>query len=126
MRTFNTEEISSLNFNESSILSIKWINENGIDLEMDIDWCGQENLADEIDFNNVKTKLVFRFVSNLDVRFQHNEVWTIGPMEITEFKFQKTNIGQYQIEINMDFQPVGFIKFHCSNFNFVVLEKQLT
>jgi|688.fasta_scaffold1509854_2 hypothetical protein len=121
-RIFKNQQLNQITLDESSIFSIKWVNENGIDLEMEIDWCGQEDLKDEIDFLNVVTKLVFQLVSDIDFNFKHNDIWTIGALEITNFSFNKLD-ERYSVEFRFDFQPIGHIKFNCNELYFEVIQK---
>jgi hypothetical protein len=119
LKKYVNSEIGKIVLDESTITSIKWINENGIDIEMDIDWCGQEDLKNEIDFLSVKTRLLFHFASDINFNFHHQAPYTIGALEVSEFKFHA--IGkQYSIEFRFDFQPVGFIKFICNDFDFII------
>ena len=120
-KTYVNSEIGKIVLDESTITSIKWINENGIDIEMEIDWCGQEDLKKEIDFLSVKTRLLFHFVSDINFNFQHQGTYTIGALEISDFKFHAIG-NQYSIAFRFDFQPVGHIKFICNDFDFIFEE----
>ena len=122
IRVFKNKEVEQIVLDESTITSIKWLNENGINIEMDVDWCGQEDLKNDIDFLKVKTKLIFEFASDIDFNFKHSDTYTIGALEITDFTFKKNDI-RYTIDIKFDFQPVGYIKFNCNDFQFVIEEK---
>ena len=119
MKIFKNSEIRKIVLDESTIMSIKWINDNGIDIEMDIDWCGQEDLKHEIDFLGVKTKLIFEFVSDIDFNFKHSDIYTIGALEITDFSFEKID-KRYFVYLKFDFQPIGHIKFECNEIKFVI------
>lgn len=121
IKKYSNSEIDKIVLDESTILSIKWVNENGIDVEMDIDWCGQEDLKKDIDFLNVKTKLSFEFVSDIDFNFKHQGSYTIGALEISEFKFLQID-KRYSIMFKFDSQPVGYMKFNCNSLVFIIEE----
>ena len=123
-RQYVNQEIDQINLNESGIIGILWKGENEIDLELIIDWCGQYDLKEEIDFNNISTKLIFEFCHDINFDFKHKPPYTIGALEITEFTYNELpDNGGYLIEFRFDFQPNGYIKFNCSNFRFIVEEK---
>lgn len=122
-RIYQNGELKEINLNESSIEQIRWFGENGINLEMTIDWCGQENLQGEVDFTNVETKLIFEVVSNIDFNFRHTRQDTFGSVEITDFIYKTMPESNYNIEFRFDFQPNGHIKLSCNNFLFIIESK---
>ena len=119
MEIFKNSEIEQIILDESTIMSIKWVNNNGIDIEMDVDWCGQESLKNKIDFLNINTKLLFTHVSDIDFNFKHSNNYTTGALEITEFSFNEID-KRYSVYLKFDFQPVGHIKFDCDEIKFVI------
>lgn len=117
MKIYKNQEIGKINLDESGILSITWKDKEN--LEMLIDWCGQQNLQDEVDFNNVRTTLHFDFISDWEFNFKSRAQLLGGP-EITSFKFLTMPDEQYRIEMTFDYQPIGCIKLTCSDFRFVI------
>ncbi|MBS1665190.1 MAG: hypothetical protein JST68_29360 [Bacteroidetes bacterium] len=117
MRIFSAQEIADVILNESLITMINWTNRLE-DLMLGIDWCGQEDFKENIDFNNVKSSLHFEFVTDLVVDFKFRER-TMGALEIASFKYEyKESI--WLIEFEFKFIPVGFIKFKCNDFRFII------
>lgn len=117
-KCFKNEEIDRINLVESGIVSLTWKN-NEQDLEFIIDWCGQENLKNEFDFNSISTKLEFKFVTDLKLSIDYGS--KMGAIEISAFSFKK---GQdvYEIDFRFDFNPVGFMKFYCNSLDFIIQE----
>ena len=118
---YKNEEINRIILDESLILSIEWIYKDHPIIEMIIDWCGQEDLKDEINFLKVQTKLKFEFAWDIDFNFKHIGSWNSGALEITSFSFIKKE-QIYEIEFRFDFSPVGYMKFSCTDFCFVIIE----
>ena len=118
MKKFHANEIDKINLDESGIISISWVNDEK-DLNLLIDWCGQEDLAETFDFNNIICNLYFDFVTNVEVNFRFDD-GNMRALEISEFNYFIDEQGIYNIEIVFYFQPVGFIKFKCNNFEFIV------
>lgn len=118
MNIYNSSDIEKININESIIMGFSWIN-NKQDFKIIIDWNGQENLKNIWDFNKISTHLYFDFVTDVEFNFKFNEN-TMGAIEITSFKFNPSNQGLFAIEFLFDFYPVGFIKFVCNDFRFVI------
>ncbi len=117
---YKNEEIDSIILDESFIQGFNWINDND-GLEMDIDWNGQQDLVDIFDFMNVKTKLKFSLVYNIQFNFEFKGQCTMGALEITSFSYIK-KLSNYEIEFKFDFSPVGYIKFNCNDFYFEIIE----
>lgn len=120
IREYVNEEIQDIILDESLIVSLKWVNEGGADLEMEVDWCGQEDLAKEIDFLKIKTYLKFKVAHNLMVTLEHKDKYNIGNPEITEFSFSKVN-NKYKVRFDFSFSPQGFMEFYCSEIRFEVI-----
>ncbi len=119
MITYKNDDLNKIIINESFIEKIEWLNK-GKDLSFSIDWCGQEDLADEIDFLNVKTNLIFKFSTEIEFNFKYEDD-SMGAMEITEFNFVKNENGKYQIKFDFAYQPIGYIKFNCNDFYFEII-----
>jgi hypothetical protein len=121
---YKNEEIDKIILDESLILSITWIYKNNPIIEIGIDWCGQEDLKDKIDFLNMQTKLIFDFAGDIDFNFKHVVgKWNSGALEITSFLYNYDNNTQlYTIEFIFDYSPVGHIKFNCTGFYFEIIE----
>ncbi len=117
MKSFLNEELKTIIIDESLINGIKWGN-NFEDLIINIDWCGQENLKHKIDFTKVKTFLHFSFVTEAFFNF-HFKNETMGALEITSFSFQKSD-NIWKITFEFKFYPIGFIRFNCNDFEFVI------
>jgi hypothetical protein len=118
MKEYTTSDIDKIVFDESGILSIEWINEE-IDLKFLIDWCGQEDLEENFDFNKITTNLYFEFVTNVEFNFKFKEE-NLKAIEITCFNHLLLPDGTYEIEFIFEFQPVGYIRFRCNDFKFVI------
>jgi hypothetical protein len=117
MHSFINQELGRIIIDESQIKGIFWSNKFE-DLTVDIDWCGQEDLKEEIDFNNVKSLLIFEFVTEYEINFRFEES-TMGAIEITLFSFEFKE-EKWAIEFKFRFHPVGYIRFNCNNFRFIV------
>jgi hypothetical protein len=126
IRKIYNEDIREIILEESGIVSITWAGENERNIIMGIDWTGsQEDMEVPIDiYKNLKTNLHFEFATDIDFNFKHNKTWTIGALEISEFNFKKVAEYKYKIEFIFYFNPVGHLKFNCSNFYFEIIEDQ--
>lgn len=122
MKRYKSSEIEKINLNEGGIIGILWINDE-LDLRLRIDWCGQKDLQDNFDFENIKTSLTFSFATNIEFNFKFAPTQMKG-MEITSFNYFLKEDGRYEIEITMDFQPIGFIKLFCNDFYFLIEENK--
>jgi hypothetical protein len=117
---FINEQIEEIILDESFINGLLWTGENGINLEILIDWCGQENLKNKFNFENINTKLLFEYCYEIDFNFKHQNPYTLGNLEITKFKYTKIENNNYLIEFIFDFSPKGSLKFYCNNFIFII------
>lgn len=118
MRTFLNQELEKIIIDESLLIGISWTGNQFQDIAIQIDWCGQEDLKKEIDFLNSKTLLYFEFVTDFEfsLKFQPR---TMGALEITSFNFK--SIDQiWAIGFSFEFYPVGYLRFNCNDFKFVV------
>ena len=121
---YKNEEIDKIVLEESGIKGIKWIedtNTNPVNIEIEIDWNGQQDLVESFDFMNIRTKLFFSLVHNAKFDFEFKNPYTIGKIEITNFSYIKKE-HVYTIEFKFDSSPVGFIKFNCVDFYFEIIE----
>ena len=119
-KIFFNAQIDKIIIDESLIIGFSWVNDSK-DLSITVDWCGQEGLKDEFDFNNIITNLYFEFVTEAEFNFKFSEL-TMGALEITSFNFTpKDKI--WLIEFSFDFYPVGYIRFYCNDFKFVIEPK---
>ncbi len=116
--TLKNEEIQKIILDESHICGINWVGENGLDREFILNWCGDERYGTMYDLMNVTTKLVFEFVTDFKINFDFMD--RIGTIEISEFNFRKLPNNQYEVDIQMFFNPKGFIRFNCSNLYFII------
>lgn len=115
MRVFKDEQVREVNLNESGITCIRWINQEN-DLEIEVDWNGQTEFKEELDFNNIKTRLIFDYITDLDIQLKYT---SIGALEVTQFEFEKEE-NAYWIHFRFNFHPVGHIRFKCNSISFVV------
>jgi len=117
MKTFVNEQNTNINFSESTMLSLGWIN-NAIDLRIDIDWSGQLNdgtvLIHELSFLHCK------FVTDLEVNFcfKNNNMGNVSIDNIIIDNLE----ARWQIRMEFIFQPVGFIRFVCDEIDFIIQE----
>jgi hypothetical protein len=114
-------EINKIVLDESFVTGMRWRNENGKDLEIYIDWCGQDDLKNKIDFMKVKTKVKFELAYNVAIDFKFSGTWTLGSPEITSFKITKDG-DAYVADIRFDFAPVGYIHVECRSVEFIIEE----
>jgi len=121
LKEFNIDQLAKINFDESGIIGILWANDEN-DLNLLIDWCGQEDMANDFDFNNIATHLYFEFVTNVEFNFKFNEK-NMKAIEISHFNYTIRPDSTYDIEFLFDFQPVGHMKFRCNDFKFVIDKK---
>jgi hypothetical protein len=115
-RSFIDKEIEQITLDESGILGFQVIN-NEQDMVFFIDWCGQANMSSDIDFNSITSKLIFEFVTDLEVNFRFFS--GMGALEITGFTFAETN-GIWSVEFIFSFEPKGIIKFKCNRIEFSI------
>jgi hypothetical protein len=117
---YKNEEVNSIIIDESNIISILWVN-NALDFVIIIDWNGQYDLKDEFDFMNIETRLIFNWVTNLkiDLNWNNNQ---IGSPEISSFSFQKQLNGTYNINLDCNFDSIGYVNFNCNDFCFEIIE----
>lgn len=118
MRVYSNQELEKINIDESLFRGISWVGHQFQDFAIDIDWCGQEDLKQEIDFLNSTTSLYFEFVTDFEfsIKFRPG---TMGTLEITSFTFElKDKI--WWIEFTFKFFPIGYLKFKCNNFRFTI------
>lgn len=118
---YKNEEVNSIIIDESSILSISWINQDQLNLEMLIDWNGQYNLKDEFDFMNIKTRMIFNWITDLKINLDWKN--SIGSPGITTFSFKEEPNKTFNINFELDFNATGYIKFNCNDFYFEIIEK---
>ena len=119
---YKNEEIDQIILDESLILSISWKYKGHPIIEMDIDWCGQEDMK-ELDYPKLQTRLIFEYAGNIDFNFKHVAgKWNSGALEITSFTYSRDNHNNYTIVFTFDYAPVGYIKFECSDFYFEITE----
>ena len=118
--TFINQEVDKIIIDESLIESISWENQFK-DIVIKIDWCGQEDLKELINFNQINSSLHFEFVTEFDSAIRFKET-TMGGMEITSFSCKEYE-SKWLIEFRFDFYPVGFIKFECNALKFIVEER---
>jgi hypothetical protein len=118
MRVYSNQELEKINIDESLFKSMSWVGHQFQDFAIGIDWCGQEDLQQEIDFLNSTTTLYFEFVTDLEfsVKFKPG---TMGTLEITSFTFELID-KIWSVEFTFKFFPVGYLKFKCNNFKFIV------
>jgi hypothetical protein len=118
MRVFSNQELENIIIDESLLTGISWGGNHFQDVAIQIDWCGQEDLKEEIDFVNSKASLYFEFVTDLEfsIKFKSD---TMGVLEITSFSFDLLD-EVWAIEFSFKFYPVGYLKFKCNDFKFVV------
>jgi hypothetical protein len=121
MHVFLNHELEKINIDESLITGISWAGKQFQDVTMTIDWCGQDDLTQEIDFINSTATLYFEFVTDLEFTFKFNK-GTMGALEITSFTFKAAEV-LWAIEFTFKFYPVGYFKFNCNNFKFIVDRK---
>ncbi len=121
---YKNEEIDRIVLDESGIIGIRWTmdeNNHPVNIEMEMDWNGQEDLVGEYDFMKIKTKIFFSLVHDAKFNFEFKGQNTIGDLEITTFSYLKEDLI-YKIEFRFDFSPVGYIKFNCIDFYFEIEE----
>lgn len=118
MHEYSNEELKKININESLVKGMSWRGAQFQDFVIAIDWCGQEDLQQEIDFLKNKASLYFEFATEFEFNFKFKP-GTMGALEITSFIFELTD-EIWSIEFTFKFFPVGYIKFKCNNFKFIV------
>jgi hypothetical protein len=118
-KIFENSELNKIIIDESIIDSLSWVN-NYQDLEVKIDWCGQEDLMGEIDFINSQSLLHFEFVTSFESHLKFKEA-TMGGLEITTFSFKLIG-NKWEIIFDFKFYPIGQIRFICNNLKFIIMD----
>lgn len=118
MTNYINDRINELVIDESIILGFNWINE-AKDFELNIDWCGQEDLKQTFEFRNISTKFLFEFVTDLEFKIDYGSS-NMGAMEITSFSFIKFD-KIWEVMFKFDFVPKGFLKFKCNKLEFIII-----
>lgn len=125
------EEIKIINLNDSGIVKFVWTGKGHKDLELYINWCGQEEFADIFDFDNIDMKMICQNVIEFNLRADFKDL-SMGPLEIWEFNYKiiesrKYNITKQKKYYNICFDLVtnsnNFLKIICDNFYFMIDEK---
>jgi hypothetical protein len=118
MHVFSNQDLDKIIIDESLLTGISWVGHQFQDVTITIDWSGQEDLQKEIDFMNCSTSFYFEFVTDLELNLKF-EPRTMGTLEITSFTFEL--IDQiWSIKFTFKFYPVGYLKFKCNNFKFII------
>src|ERR1700744_5967407 len=110
MHVFSDQELDKIIIDESLLVGIAWEGYQFQDLRIAIDWSGQDDLKNEIDFINSKTSLYFQFVTDLELNLKF-QPGTMGALEITSFTFKLMD-KIWAITFTFKFYPVGYIKFN--------------
>ena len=119
-KKYLNEEVDKIIIDESFIEGILWKNE-GKHLEVIIDWCGQDDLGYDFDWDSITTKLEFSWITDLEMNFKFNKT-SICAIEISEFRFEKKD-KVWEVIFDCFFEPKGIIRFSCNDFKFVIEEK---
>lgn len=122
---FKNEEVDKIILDESSIIGIRWVNNpngNPVDIEMEIDWNGQKDFANDFDLMNIKTTMYFSLVHDAQFCFEYASGNTMGNIGISSFSYIKNDFI-FDIIFNFEFGPIGFIKFRCADFYFKIIEQ---
>src|ERR1700753_3809274 len=88
MREYLNEDVNKIIIDESLLTGMSWGGNQWQDFILVIDWSGQEDLKDEIDFMNINSTLYFEFVTEFasNIKFKRD---TMGALEITTFNFRR-------------------------------------
>lgn len=111
MFTYHNEEVLSFNFDESAVLGLEWVNEYK-DLHVKLDWADERDLAPDC-----CPTLAFDFVTELEAQFAFPKM-TMGSMQIGTIEFVPLENRTWSVAIQFYFQPVGHIRFNCTNIKF--------
>ena len=115
---YKNEEVKDIILAECGIIGFSWINEE-LDFDIQIDWNGQSDLADDFDFMETKAHLVFHWITELKIMLDYKD--QIKASSIESFSFKKNEYG-YNININCNFDSIGYINFNCYDFYFEIIE----
>ena len=111
MFTHHNEEVLSLNFDESAVLALEWVNQSK-DLRLKLDWL--DNPSND---SASPPTLAFAFVTHFEAQFAF-PTGTMGAMQIGTIRFSRVKQETWSVEIAFYFQPVGHIRFHCDDIQF--------
>lgn len=117
---FKNDEVTDINLCDSGIRAIRWLGVNYENLELTIDWCGQEDLNNVFDFDNISTKMVFNNVSDFSLNGYYPDENTIGLLDIDYFEFTLNSSGKYYIYFDLIISSNSYLKFNCNNFYFEI------
>ena len=114
MSTFVELEIDRVNLNESTILAFEFANE-GLDLDIKIDWCGQKQFERVVDFfRPAYLKCTWVHHLRMHVVFPGNTYsWEIGEFDVERSENESTVRFQF---IN---HPVGELAFVAADVKFL-------
>ena len=121
MREYLNEDVNKIIIDESLLTGMSWGGNQWQDFILVIDWSGQEDLKDEIDFMNINSTLYFEFVTEFasNIKFKRD---TMGALEITTFNFRRIDRFWF-IEFIFKFYGVGHLRFMCKDFKFIIEDK---
>jgi hypothetical protein len=111
MLTYHNEEVLPLNFDESAVLSLEWVNQS-TDLHVKLDWLDDPSID-----SDAQPTLAFAFVTHFEAQFAFPP-GKMGTMEIGTIRFSRLESETWSVEIAFYFQPVGHIRFHCDDILF--------
>jgi hypothetical protein len=111
MFTYQNEEVLPLNFDESAVLTLEWVNQSK-DIQLKLDWLDDPSMASES-----PPTLAFAFVTDFEAQFAFPP-GKMGTMEIGTIRFEGGGQEAWSVEIAFYFQPVGHIRFHCDHIQF--------
>ena len=100
MLTYHNEEVLPLNFDESTILALEWVNQSK-DLHLKLDWLDDPSMA-----SDSAPTLAFAFVTDFEAQFAF-PTGTMGAMGIDTIRFDRNEQEAWSVEIAFYFQPVG-------------------
>jgi len=114
-KIISSENIDDVIIDESFISAIRWKKD---DLIIELDWCGDEKLSKEFNYDIKSSVLFFNFVFSLkiDISFQALEM---GEIFFKQFKAKKKS-NDWKIEFNCSETPSGNISFRCYDFKFII------
>lgn len=121
---YKNGEIDKIILDESYISGFRWINNcdgHPTNLEIEIDWNGQQNLISDFDFMNIKTRNFFSSVFDAQFKFEFKDSYTTGALEISSFSYVRNSLI-YSIDFKFNFAPIGYVKFNCHDFYFEIIE----
>lgn len=117
---YKNEEIDKIILDESGIIGFSWTGKEELDFEISIDWNGQYDLMNYFDFMNVKTILRFEWVTEVKIMIDYKD--QIKAPSIQSFSYKKNNNGKYNINIDCNFDSIGYINLNCNKFFFRIIE----